>query len=206
MPRVQAFDLAISACRASNRIASAQPFCWHFRMKIPLLYGSAMAVAGTLVTLVQYLLGFHNDMARFETGKTVGTIAGFAITIIGLILVMRFVRDTTSDGSLSYGKAVGTGALTSVFQGVIGGILTYVYGTLINPEFHELVFENARQKLSADQAQAAEGMLRFFTSPLWFLVVMVFVTPIVGTIFSLIIGAFMKRPPRAPQPPPLTAA
>ncbi|MBP7141725.1 MAG: DUF4199 domain-containing protein [Opitutaceae bacterium] len=175
-------------------------------MKTPLLYGSAMAVAGTLVTLVEYLLGFHNDMTRFATGQTIGTIAGIVISIVGLILVMRMVRDTSSDGSLSYGKAVATGALTSLSQGVVGGILTYVYGALINPEFHELVFENARRKLSADQAQAAEGMLRFFTGPLWFLIVMIFVTPILGTLFSLIIGAFMKRPPRTPEPPPLAAA
>ncbi|MBP8257689.1 MAG: DUF4199 domain-containing protein [Opitutaceae bacterium] len=175
-------------------------------MKIPLLYGSAMAVAGTLVSLVEYLLGFHNDMSRFETGKNIGMIAGFVIAIVGLILVMRMVRDTSSDGSLSYGKAVGTGALTSVFQGLVGGVLTYIYGTLINPEFHELVFESARQKLPADQAQAAEGMLRFLTSPLWFFIVMIFATPIMGTVLSLIIGAFMKRPPRTPQPPPLAAA
>jgi len=165
-----------------------------------------MAVAGTLVTLVEYLLGFHNDMARFQTGQTIGMIGGFAVSIVGLVLTMRAVRDSSPDGSLSYGRAVGTGALTSVFQGVIGGVLAYVYGTLINPAFHELVLENARQKVPADKLHAVEGMLRFFASPLWFLIVMVFVVPIMGTVFSLIIAAFMKRAPRTPEsPPPLVA-
>lgn len=164
-----------------------------------------MAVAGTLVHLVEYLLGFHNDMARFQTGQTVDMIGRFAVSIVGLVLTMRAVRDSSPDGSLSYGRAVGAGALASVFQGLIGGVFTYIYGTLINPEFHELLLEEARRKVPADQLQAVEGMLKFFTSPLWLLIAMIFAAPIMGTVFSLIIAAFMKRTPRTPEPPPLVA-
>ncbi len=177
----------------------------HGRMKTPFLFGAAMAVAGTLVALAEYLLGYHNDISRFDAGQRIGMICGFLITVVGLIFAMRNVRDKSPDGSLSYGKAVGTGALTSVFQGLVGGPLTYLYGTLINPEFHNLVYEIAQQKVPAAQADAAAGMLRFFSSPLWFLIAAIIVTPIMGTVLSLIIGAFMKRAPRPAVPPPLSA-
>ncbi len=174
-------------------------------MKIPFLYGVAMAVAGTLVALAEYLLGYHNDIAKFETGQRIGMVCGFLITIVGLILAMRAVREKSPDGSLSYGRAVGTGTLTTVVQGLVGGVLTFLYGKVINPEFHELVYENALQRVPPAQADAVEGMLRFFSSPLWFFLVMIIASPIMGTIFSLIIGAFMKRAPRSEAPPPIGA-
>lgn len=177
-------------------------------MKLPLTYGLGIAIGGILIGLVEYFLGYHNDPARFATGQMIGTIGGSAVTIVGLILGLRAVRDVRPDRSLSYGQAVGNGALISVFSGVFGAAFYLVYGTVINPEFHELLYQAQvdkmlEQGLTQDQIDAAAGITRFFTGPIWMTIASLLFAPIFGTLLSLIIGIFVRR---APQPPTIAPA
>jgi hypothetical protein len=73
-----------------------------------------------------------------------------------------------------------------------------IYGLVINPEFHDLILENALSKMPAEQADAAAGMMKFFTGPIWMAVMVLIMSPIIGTIISLIIAIFVKRAPQTP--------
>lgn len=172
-------------------------------MKIPFAYGAAMAVCGLALTLVQYLLGFHSEIAKFGTAQRVGLFGGILIMVGGIIAAMIAVRAKSPDHSLSYGKAVGTGTLTCLFSGLFSAIFTYIYGAVINPEFHELLYQTATRELSAEQVEAASKMLHFFTGPIWSASMAFVMSPIIGALASLVLALFFKR---NPTPPPVQAA
>ena len=172
-------------------------------MKIPLTYGAVIAVGGMVLTLIEYLLGFHSDLAKFETSQRISQIGGIAISLVGLVLAMRAVRAKAPDGSLSYGCAVGTGALTTMFSGIFSAVFMLIYGKFINPEFHDLLFEMTTRAMTAQQAESAAGILRFFTGPIWMSAMVLIMSPLFGTLFSLIVALFMKRAPQSPPLPPV---
>lgn len=178
-------------------------------MKPTLSYGLGIAIAGAVLTFALYFLGYHNDPEKFGTAQIVAGVVGFAITIVGLVLGMQAVREATPDRSLSYGRAVGAGALITLIAGIFGAIVMFAYGKFINPEFHELIYQAQVDKMmekgtSQSDVERAEGIMRFFTGPIWMAVAQVIFSPIIGTLLSLIIAIFVKRPPSA-EPPPVLA-
>lgn len=167
-------------------------------MKIPFTYGGLMALVGIIASLVTYLLGYHNDSTKFETGNHIGQAVGLVSTVLFLVLAMRAARSASSDQSLSYGRGVGIGALTSTVSGAISAVYMLIYGLVINPEFHDLILENTLSKMPAEQADAAAGMMKFFTGPIWMSIMVLIMSPIIGTLISLIIAIFIKRAPQTP--------
>ena len=141
-----------------------------------------------------------------QTGQVFGTIGGLLITIVGLVYGMREIRESSADNSLGYGRAVGIGALMTLFSGIFGAVFHLLYGLVINPQFHELAYQAQIQAMEAKGIKAAqiesmEGMMRFFTGPVWFAVANLFGTPLFGTLLSLIIAIFLKRAPAVEAPP-----
>jgi hypothetical protein len=175
-------------------------------MKLPLIYGLGLSIAGAVLTLILFFLGYHSDLDKFETGQTTTSILGVVITVIVLILGLRAIREATPDGSLSYGRAVGNGALITLFSGIFSAIFVLIYGLGINPEFHELVrqlqeLKMEEQGMDSQQIEAASGMMSFFTGPVFMAMMTLLFSPMMGTVISLILGIFLKRAPVTTPPP-----
>lgn len=169
-------------------------------MKLPLTYGLGISIAGAILMFALYFLGFHNDPSKFQQGQIIGSVGGFIITVVGLVLGLRAIREARPDRSLSYGAAVGNGALIGLFAGIFGAIVYLLYGKVINPEFHELIYQVqvdklAEQGMSQDQIDSAAGMMRFFTGPIWMAVMSFVMSVLFTTILALIVAIFVKRPP-----------
>lgn len=181
-------------------------------MKNYLLYGCGISVASALVTLVLYSQGYHNDPDKFQTGQNVASTFGYLILIVGLFFGMRAVRNASRDGSMSYGRGVGTGTLIALFSGIISAVFVYIYGTAINPEYHDLILEIQTQNLEESglpQAQydQAVSILNIVTGPFFAALIVFFMAPLLGVIFSLIVAIFVKRkPPPSFSPPAVPAA
>lgn len=164
-------------------------------MKIPLLYGLGMAAATIVLTLLQNLLGWHNDPGSVALGSRVGMAAGFIITVVFIVLAMRAARAKAPDGSFSYGRALGTGVLTSLFSAIAFAIFFYVYMQYINPEYADLIVETEMAKLPPNAPrEKVEGIVRFMTGPIMTALMVVLMTTLFGTIYSLVIAYFMKKP------------
>jgi hypothetical protein len=178
-------------------------------MKTYLTYGLAIALLGALMNLTLYFLGYHNDVDQIQNAQWIAMGVGLPLTVAGLFLGIRAVRENSPDHSLSFGRGVLAGLLIGLFSGVFGAVFTYLYGAIINPEFHDVLYQLQIQKIeaagvSADQAAGMEGMMRFFTGPVWMAAASVFFAPIFSTIIALVLSAILKRDP-APQPPPVVA-
>ena len=172
-------------------------------MKVYLTYGLGLALAGALINLAMYFAGFHNDIGRIQTGQYIASGLGLTVAFVGLFLGIRATREAAPDKSLSYGRGVFAGLMIGVFSGLFGAVFSLLYGLVINPEFHQLLYEMQMDKLAeagvpAAQADKMEGMMRFFSGPWWIAIASVFFAPIFNVVIALILSAFLKR---APQPP-----
>ena len=174
-------------------------------MKVYLTYGFVLALAGALINLILYFAGFHSDVDRLQTGQYIGGAVGLTIILVGLFLGIRAVRENAPDKSLSYGKGVLSGLLIGVFNGLFGAVFVLLYGLVINPEYHELLYQMQVDKLTekgvpAAQLDKMEGVMHIMTGP-WVAAVSAIITvPIVFVLIALIFSAFLKR---TPQPPAL---
>jgi hypothetical protein len=180
-------------------------------MKTYLTYGLGITIAGAILVFIEYFAGFHNDIEKFKMGQIIGTVGGLTITIVGLVLAMIAARAQSTDGAFPYGRAFLAGFMTALFAGLFGAVFYLLYGFVINPEFHEVLYQYqmdqiAAKGVSASQAEGMEGMMRFFCGPVWFALMSVFGSLITGTLLSLIIAIFVKRNVAASAPPPLAAA
>jgi FtsH-binding integral membrane protein len=175
-------------------------------MKTYLTFGLGIALFGALMNLCLYFLGYHNDVDQIQNGQWIGMVVGLIITVGGLFLGIRAVRENSPDKSLSFGRGVLAGLLIGLFSGVFGAVFTYVYGAIINPGFHDVLYELQIQKIQesgvpAAQVENMEGMMRFFTGPMWLAAANLFFAPIFSTIIALVLSAILKRDPAAPTPP-----
>jgi len=127
-------------------------------MKISVVYGTGITIAGALLTFILYFLGAHNDVAKMEaTSSVAGLVAGFAIPIIGLVLALRATRAASEGGGMTYGQGVLASLLVGVVAGVLGAVFNYVYGAIINPGMFDTIHEvqiaalEAKGNLTAEQ-------------------------------------------------------
>lgn len=166
-------------------------------MKIPFKYGAILAIIGIVMGLVSYLLGLHDDLDGFKTVNTITQVLSFALLLACMLLAMRATRAASADGSLSYGRAIGVGTLVATFSGLLSAPYLLLYGSVINPEFHELIYQQATAEMTQEQVDAAGGMMRFFTGPIWTAAMAAIMSPIMGALISLILGLFVRRAPQA---------
>lgn len=174
-------------------------------MKIAFKYGAALAVVGIVIGMLSYLLGLHDELSRMQTANTVTQIVTFIVSLALMLLAMRAVRAASADGSLSYGRAVGTGTLVSTFSGLLTAPYLLLYGLVINPEYHELIYQQTTAEMTQQQVDAAGGMMRFFTGPIWMAAMVIVMSPIMGALLSLILGLFVRRAPQAATAAPAPA-
>jgi len=180
-------------------------------MKTALTYGAAMAVASALLTLVLYLLGFHDSPEKLATGQWIGGILGAVIGGAALILAIREKRAAfPAEETWGYGNAVGCGLLTALCGSVFGALFGYVYFAFINPGMSEIIYQGQvaameARGMPAAQIERAEPMMRkWMSAPILTLMQFIFGT-IWHIVLAVIVAAFLRRSPDRPadSPPPL---
>lgn len=177
-------------------------------MKTTFIYGIGIAVASFMMGLILFFAGFHSDADKLPTGQIIGSIGAVIITVVGLVLALKARREEFApEEGFGYGRALGTGVLTSLWSSILGAILTIVYATVINPGMQEMIIESEIAKLEeqgipAANIEQAEGIMTFMTSPAMMGVSNLIMSFVFGFIFSLIIAAFLKRAPVDVVPPP----
>jgi hypothetical protein len=169
-------------------------------MKTYLVYGFAMSAVGFLLQLVLFILGYHTDIAKFNQGQWIGSVAGILIGIAAITMGTKAGRAAMpEDADFSYGKAVGAGVKISLFAAILDVVLNYLYVTVINPGFTEFMVQ---AKLADAQAKGMDPVaidqmekgMRMMGNPVFSAVMIVIVVMFFGTLISLVTAAFLKRP------------
>lgn len=176
-------------------------------MKTYLTYGFFMALAGLLLVLALFFLGFHSDPAKLSSAQWIGSLGGLAIGIVTIVLGTKARREEIPPSeAFGYGRALGAGVMIGLVGSFLGIFTNYAYMQFINPGMADLIIQAQVDKLEAKglsgaQLEQAEKMTRMMIGP-----VISSCFSFVGgvffcTVISLITGAILKRPAKEEVPP-----
>lgn len=179
-------------------------------MKTTLKYGIGIAAANFVLGLIFFFLGFHSDVEKISTGKTIGSIATLLIIIGGIVMAIKARREQFPiEEDFGYGRALGAGVLTALWTAITGAVLSVIYATAINPGLQDVILESEIAKMEekgipADAIQQAEGIIAFMTSPAMMGVSNFIFGLFTGVVISLIAAACLKRTAVEVAPPTTT--
>ncbi|HUG09753.1 MAG TPA: DUF4199 domain-containing protein [Opitutaceae bacterium] len=172
-------------------------------MKLYVTYGFLIALGSAILTMALFALGYHSE--NLAMGQKLGYL-GFVIAIAGLSLGMREYRNEVGKGVMSYGRALGTGVLISIWSAVFGAVFNFVYFQFINPGFTDAnvqfqMAEMERKGMPASTVEQAEGMIRLFSSAPMITILGTIMAVIFGAVLSLILAAIFKSKSGVSAPP-----
>lgn len=177
-------------------------------MKTYALYGFYMTIAGFLLTLALYFLGYHSDVAKLQSAQWISNLGLLVIAIVFIVLGTQARRATVPlTEPFGYGRALLAGFLVTVFACLFGIITNCLYFQVINPGIGDLMVQLQLDKMEAkgvtgERLEQAEKMTRMFMKPA-FIAIFGFLGGIFwGTIISLITSIFLRRPAQAAEIPP----
>jgi hypothetical protein len=161
-------------------------------MVTAILFGLYSAGVGIAITLIGYFTGLDKTGAANWLGYI-----SLPFFILFLWMAMKERKQEDYGGTISYGQCLWTGVLVGIFAGLAMGIFMYVYSTVINPGMMDMVIQKQAEAMrakdmTADQIQKAQSYTKMFTSPAMMVAWTFFGDIVMATIFSLIIGIFVK--------------
>ncbi|HEX7631786.1 MAG TPA: DUF4199 domain-containing protein [Lacunisphaera sp.] len=165
-------------------------------MNTKFIYALILTICGALFNLLMFFAGFQTE--KLAAGKYFQWI-GLVMMFVVLWLGIKAVRDEAPAKGMSYGRAVGTGTLISLYSGLMSSIYSFIHFKFVNPQFADYQLAAIRQQweakgMSEAQMDQAEKITRMMMGPtVQAIMTPIFVT-VIGLICALIIAAFLKRP------------
>lgn len=161
------------------------------------LIGGLILVAWGLISQLAGLM----DMENLQSGTNrLLSFVNYGVMIVVIVLAIRaYMGD--HGGIATFGRAFKVGFLTTLVMAVISLIWTYIYFGLIDSSFVETMKEASmeqmieQQGLSEEDAENAMGMMGFMFNPVGMAIMGGISLTFMGTIFSLVIAAIMKKNP-----------
>ncbi len=155
-----------------------------------LSWGLYLGIASILFTL---LISYSGLMGN----KVVGLL-WYVILAVVLVLGIKHYKEKENNGYLKYSQGLGLGTLTGLVAGVINGLFTYVFYTIIDPSVHEqLVVFTQEEALKNGATEAgleqAESFMNILLSPGMLSLSNILSTVFMAFIFSLVIAAILKK-------------
>ena len=155
-------------------------------------YGAIIGFALIIYTILLYI-------ADLSLSRGLGYLS-YVIIIAGLFLSIKKFRENEPLDAIKYGKALGVGVLTCVFMGFIGSVFTYLQFRFLDPDLVNKILEMSEEKLldkglSEDMIEMQSEFMMKFMSP-GIMALSSFISYIfMGTVFSLILAAILKKEP-----------
>ncbi len=152
--------------------------------------GLILGLIGIVYSLVMYFL----DLAL---NKTQGWIF-YVVQIVVLFFLVKSYRDNYLHGMITYGQALGAGVIICLYYVIIMAVFSYILFALIDKGLIDKMLamsEEAGLKKGYTQEQLEMGMkfTRKIMTPPVLAIMSIFGGMFMGTIFSLIIAAFVRK-------------
>ncbi len=155
-------------------------------------YGAIIGFALIIYAVLLYI-------TDLSLSRPLGYIS-YIIIIVGLYLGIKKFRENEPSGAIKYSRALGVGVLICVFMGFLGSVFTYLQFRFIDPDMIAKILEMSEEKLlerglSEDMIEMQSRFMVKLMTP-GFMALSSFISYIfMGTIFSLIIAAILKKEP-----------
>ncbi len=160
-------------------------------MKSAMTYGLILALALIVFHLVQYLMDVYKP-------PTWVNILNYAIIVGGIVYGTIRFRNDELNGYISYGRALGSGVLISLFASVVYGFYLYLLTAVIDPSYMEGLYQVIEETylemgMADDQVETMVAAVKKFQTPIMMFVSSIFSFTLMGTLFSLITSIFIKK-------------
>ncbi len=159
-------------------------------LKNSMNFGALCGISIIILSLLLYLVGIQSNW--------INSLLTFGVFIFFIVLGTKYYRDQYANGIISYGRSLGSGVLISLFMSVLVAFYVFAFFKFMAPDELEKIYEQAEenmynQGMSEEQIEMALQMTKKFTTPLTMAIGTIFSYTFWGTIFSLIIAAFVKK-------------
>ena len=163
------------------------------KMKVALKWGGIMGAVLLIINLLFYVTG----MTNMETGENgiLGTILNYVVSIGAVVMAISEYKKLNSN-YLSLGEGTVVGLLTGIVGGVIMGLYTMVFFSVIAPDLLDTIKEQAMAgagDMDPDQEEMMGGIMNAFMSPGSMFIISVVMKFFLGLIFGFIASLFMKQ-------------
>jgi len=159
-------------------------------LKNSMTFGAITGLALIIVGVIAYILDLQNS--------TINSFLQYGVMIAGIFLGTRNFRDKINFGSITYGKALGSGVLICLFSSIIMALYNYIFLKYIDPDFigkllEMIENEMLKQGLPDNQVEMALEMQRKIMTPTWISIIIIPSLTFMGFLFSLVTSIFLKR-------------
>jgi hypothetical protein len=161
--------------------------------KIALNYGILLALLSIVLAVFSYVTDNHIDRPWWLS--VISTLVMIAVIVYGL---KAFKND--NGGFLSVGEAIKVGLAISLISGIIYAIYSYIFVTVIEPDFVNQMLVFTEEKMIEDNPEMTEAQLNMamdmtekFMSPMMMTAFAIIGSLFFGFIISLISGMILKQ-------------
>ena len=161
--------------------------------KIALNYGILLALLSIVLAVFSYVTDNHIDRPWWLS--VISTLVMIAVIVYGL---KAFKKD--NGGFLSVGEAIKVGLAISLISGIIYAIYSYIFVTVIEPDFVNQMLVFAEEQMIEDNPEMTEAQLNMamdmtekFMSPMMMTAFAIIGSLFFGFIISLISGMILKQ-------------
>ena len=163
-------------------------------------YGLIGGLVLVVLSLVYNVTGIIDYTG--QSSNMIPNILNWGTMIAVIVLAIKHHRDNELGGFIKFGRCFGLGTLTSLIMGLISGIFGLIYFNVIDPGLVDEIMSQmeerfAEQGMDENAIEMALSWTRSMFSPVGIFLMGALGTTILGMIFSLIIGAIMKKDPPA---------
>jgi hypothetical protein len=157
------------------------------------------ATYGAIIGFALIIYSIFLYIGNLSLSKGLGYVS-YIIIIAGLYIGIKKFRDNEPAGAIKYSRALGVGVLICVFLGFIGAVFAYFQFRFIDPELVNKMIEMTEEKLlekglSDDMVEMQIEVIKKMLTP-GIMAISGFISYIfMGTVFSLIIAAILKKEP-----------
>jgi len=153
-------------------------------------FGALNGFAIMIVSLLIYIIGIKQNM--------IISLIIYGLNIFFIVYGTKYLRDHYQNGQITYGKALGSGVLISLFMSILVAFFIFMFFKFLAPDELEKIYTQAEenmynQGLSEEQIETAMQMTRKFTTPITMALGTIFSYTFLGFIFSLITSSFIKK-------------
>lgn len=165
--------------------------------KSTLPYGITYGVILLLEFVASYSLGL-NSAENKGIGIGMGILNYLVLPVVFILLACNNYKNKINGGYITFGQSLKAGVATSLMAGLISSVGTSLIYMLI-PDSKEQILEQTKISLAAQPNMTAEAMkvaltmTETFMKPYLLIPVSLLMSAIMGLIFSLIVGAIVKK-------------
>lgn len=160
-------------------------------LNVTMTWGLVVGLALIILSLILYIMNIY-------TAPTWVGVLNYALIIGGIVMAQLKYRNNILDGYITYGKALGTGVLVSLFASIIYAFYFIILTKFIDTGYMDKVIEALEQTyaekgMNEDQIAATLEMSKKMMTPIMMALSTVFGFVFMGTLFSLITSIFVKK-------------